>query len=394
MKKERVNHADIIIMNDNNLGYVGGERESQRIIIQAASQKYKVAVVQPGEYDENIPNTEFYYRTKARRMKFLIKNPIAFVAYIFKVGKLINKIQPKVIHTQSQVCFFIVSLLRRLHLISRKTMFIHTDRGLYTKYNTFFKKLFLFSFKYLDMLITTTEFNKVSWKEANEEKHIHLAYKVIGNTAGDIYESIDMTKIPENRDYLTIGFAGRYCDWKGWPLAEEICKKVNSKSPKTHFSMMVGCFDEKDEINTQKMFDRMTALYGDRFNGKINVPFEDMEEFYYDIDVYILTSWKKSESFGRTIVEAMSRMTAVLTTDAGGSVEVVNKPYTVCDKAKDFASMILKWEKSPEELKQEKEVNFKRAHDVYSLDQNISNYMMLYDESMKNLSYKNKKREK
>ncbi len=385
MREKIVNHADIIIMNDNNLGYVGGERESQRIIIKAASQKYKVAVVQPGEYDESIPNTEFYYETKVRRMKFLIKNPFAFIAYIFKISKLINKIQPKVIHTQSQVCFFIVSLLRRLHLISRNTMFVHTDRGLYTKYNTFFKKLFQFSFKYLDVLVTTTEFNKVSWREANEEKNIDLVYKVIGNTAGAIYESIDMTRIPENRDYLTIGFAGRYCDWKDWPLAEEICKNVSNKLPKTHFSMMVGCFDEKDEIETQKMFDRTTALYGERFNGKINVPFEDMEEFYYDIDVYILTSWKKTESFGRTIVEAMSRMTAVLTTDAGGSVEVVNKPYTVCDKAKDFAGIIQKWEKYPEELKQEKNDNFKRAHEVYSLERNISSYMMLYDESMKSL---------
>ena len=142
--------------------------------------------------------------------------------------------------------------------------------------------------------------------------------------------------------------------------------------------MNVSSYDEPAEFETKRMFNRMEELLGDRFIGKINVPFADMEQFYYDIDVYVLTSWPLSESFGRTIVEAMSRKTAVLTTDAGGSVEVVNNPSTVCETATQFANVIIGWHNDEHSLNEEKERNFKRVHECYTLANNVDNYNLLY----------------
>lgn len=375
-------HADIVIINDNNLNFLGGERESQLIIINGASKEFKVAVIQPGEFKETIPNVDFYWCTKSLRMKYLIKNPFAFVAYIFKVARLIRSISPKLIHSNSQVSFFMVSLMKRFLLIPRNIVLIHTDRGLYTKYSRFINGVFQFSFKYIDTLITTTDFNRRCWKEANEKKGISIKYRVIENTAGSIYETIDESKVANN-SYITIGFAGRMCDWKGWPLAEVICKEVDKLAPETHYMMYVSCFDKPAEDETQTMFERMKKLYGDRFVGRINVPFVEMEQFYYDTDVYVLTSWPKSESFGRTIVEAMSRMNAVLTTDAGGSPEVVNDPDTVCEKAEEFAEHIKRWNEDRKELESIKRKNLTRVKKEYSLDNNITKYVNLYGEIIK-----------
>ncbi len=378
MKNETVKEAEIVIINDNNLGFLGGERESQLIIINGASKKHKIAVIQPGEFNEKIDNVDFYWRTKCKRMKELIKNPFAFLGYMFKIAALIEKINPKIIHSNSQVSFFIVSMLKRFRMISRKITLVHTDRGLYTKYNSFFRNLFHFSFKYLDVLVTTTDFNKQSWVEANEKKKISLEYRVIYNTAGEIYESIDESRVGNN-DFLTVGFAGRMCDWKGWPLAEEICSETEKLVPNARYVMYISCLDDASKCETEQLFDRMRSKYGDRFEGKINVPFADMESFYYNIDVYVLTSYPKSESFGRTIVEAMSRKTAVLTTDAGGSVEVVSDPDTVCEQASEFAAHIEAWDKDRNALNQVKERNYKRVHSEYTLENNVLGYIMLYD---------------
>ena len=376
------NKYDVLIINDNNLGYLGGERESQLIILNGISNFYKTAVIQPGKFEEKISRVDVYYLTKSKRLKYLIKNPFAFVVYILRVGKLISKLHPKIVHSQSQVCFFIMSLLKRLHIVPKDIILLHTDRGLYTKYNGFFRWLFQLSFKYLDLLVTTTDFNKRSWEKANKDKGIKLEYRVISNTAGKIYETIDEEKF-DNHKEIRVGFAGRYCDWKGWPLAEAICQRVNEKTRNSSFYMYVSCFDDKAEIETNKMFDRMRKLLGNRFVGKINVPFVDMEQFYYDIDVYVLTSWPLSESFGRTIVEAMSRKTAVLTTNAGGSVEVVDNPSTVCKKDDDFAKIIVDWYENPDKLQVEKERCFKRVHDCYSLSNNVDNYKRLYKSILK-----------
>lgn len=375
--KQQIKHTDLVIINDNNLGFLGGERESQLIIINAVRKVMPISVIQPGEFGETIDNVSFYWRTKAKRMKSLIKNPFAFIGYIFKISKLINEINPKIVHSNSQVSFFMITLAKRLHLIPQKIKIIHTDRGLYTKYSCFFRRLFQYSFKKTDMLITTTYFNENCWKEANDIKKIKLKYKVIENTAGSIYEAIDESKL-SNNDYLTIGFAGRMCDWKGWPLAENICKSLPKES-NYHFKMYISCLDDDAKKEAEQLFARMNECFGENFVGRINVPFSEMEQFYYDCDIYILTSWPKSESFGRTIVESMSRKTAVLTTNAGGSVEVVNDADTVCNVTEDFVNKIEEWNSNRALLAQTKEKNFARVRAEYTLKKNTTKYLDLYE---------------
>ena len=162
-------------------------------------------------------------------------------------------------------------------------------------------------------------------------------------------------------------------------MAEEIACKINEIIPHIHCKMYISCFDEGAQRQTSQLFQRMKAAFGDRFEGKINVPFPEMEQFYYDIDIFILTSWKKSESFGRTIVEAMSRRCAVLTTDAGGSVEVVGDKDTICDNVEDFCANIQEWNTDRNRLSDIKKRNYERVRREYTLEKNVSQYLALYD---------------
>ncbi|MGM0843663.1 MAG: NAD-dependent epimerase/dehydratase family protein [Bacillota bacterium] len=379
-KVTKYKKVDILLMSDNGLETVGGEQESTKIIINGVKEKFSLGVIQPGEIKKTIVGADFYQLTSQTRIKHLVKHPVSFLKYILIVRKIINSVNPSIIHTQAQVSFFIVALLRKLRLIPENIKLIHTERGLYTKYNNLFKRVFKFFIKELDVLVTTTEFNLKYWKAAVDNRRGLLDFRVIENTAGELFETYDNDISKRNEESLVIGFAGRYCDWKNWPLAVEISKKLNEiLGEKLNVKMAVGCLDAKAELETKRMFEELYNLLGNRFKGEINIDIKSMEKFYHEIDVFVLTSNYNTESFGRTLVEAMSRKTIVLTTDAGGSVEVVGNNSNVCGSLQEFIERIMYFYKNSELMEIEKNNNLYRVKQVYSLKNNINKHYDLYE---------------
>ena len=384
MRDISMGNLDVLIVSDNCLDTVGGEQESVKIIIKGTKDKYSLGIIQPGKVSRRESGVRYFCLTEYKRMKHLIKNPVAFILYIYKVMRIINANKPKIIHTQAQVSFFIVALLKKLRLISHKTLLIHTDRGLYLKYGTFIRNMFVYFMKKLHMLVTTTEFNMNHWKKALTDKGISIEYRVIENTAGELFETYDESLHKHFDDQLVVGFAGRYTDWKNWPLSVEIAEKLNELiGDKLHIKMAVGCLDEKSLQKAKSMFAKLSKMLGSRFEGKINISIEEMDRFYYDIDIFVLTSKKNTESFGRTIIEAMSRKTVVLTTDAGGPAEVLGNKNNICTTADEFAEKILEYFRDKEMMNNEKEENFIRVRQLYSFENNINKHLNLYAESIK-----------
>src|SRR5699024_8511944 len=118
--------------------------------------------------------------------------------------------------------------LKKVNFIPKTSHLIHTERGLYTKYNSFINKLFLNLMSELNTLVTTTDFNMKYWKKAIDAKGLELdRYEIIENTAGKIFEKYDESHPNNYPNTLVVGFAGRYAEWKNWPLAVEISKQLN-----------------------------------------------------------------------------------------------------------------------------------------------------------------------
>lgn len=380
---------DILLMCDNCLETIGGEQESTKIIINVMKEKFSLGIIQPGDIKKPIIGAEYYKLTNYTRMKHLVKKPQLFLKYILNVKNIINEAKPQIIHTQAQVSFFIVGLLKKFHLISPTIKIIHTERGLYTKYNKGIKAIFHFFLRELEMLVTTTEFNMKYWKEIIKKKGIPIETNVIENTAGELFEAYDLNLINSNSNTFVLGFAGRYCDWKNWPLAVEISEKLNDiLGEELEVKMAVGCLDSKAEIETLEMFSHLKVMLGDRFQGQINIDLEEMDKFYYDIDAFILTSNYNTESFGRTLVEAMSRRTIVLTTNAGGSVEVVGDSGNVFNTADDFVKRLLELHGNQDLMEKEKDKNLTRVKENYSLNNNITKHFNLYNHLLNEKSQK------
>lgn len=373
-------NLDILIMTDNSVETVGGEQESTKIILENMKKKYAIGLIQPGNLKKIDKEIQFKSITSETRLKHLIKKPWLFFKYLIDVRKLIVEFNPKIIHTQSQVSFFIVSLLRKLRVISNETYLIHTERGLYSKYKEFIKKIFFFFLKELDILVTTTKFNHELWAEGIQKANLSVKTEIIENTAGELFEFYD-SSLEEATDGFTVGFAGRYTDWKNWPLAVDISKKLYTKfGDKVKIKMAIGCLDQDALNQTQRMYDELTSVLGDQFTGLINISLKEMNQFYYDIDFFILTSNRNTESFGRTLVEAMSRKTVVLTTPAGGAVEVVGNDSNVLEDTEDFVNKVSSFFDKPKSLKKEKTRNFKRVKENYSLKNNVEKHIKLYEQ--------------
>lgn len=382
---------NILIITDNGLETVGGEQESTKIIINGLKDNYRLGVIQPGNINNKISNVKYYNMTEKTRIKHLIKNPFAFLSYINKIRTIIHKDKPKIIHTQAQVSFFIVSILKKLKLIPRKNTIIHTERGLYIRYSLFFKMIFRFLMTELNVLVTTTKYNMNFWKKALNNKNYKLDFKVIENTAGEIFEAYEKEKKKDNNK-LIVSFAGRYSEQKNWPLAVEISEKLYKEiGNDLKVIMAVGCLDKKSEIQTNKMFNYLSSKLNSSFKNYINVNLEKMNEIYYETDVFILTSLPNSESFGRTVVEAMSRKVAVLSTDAGGPVEIVNKKENILDDVNEFVKRVLNFYNNKNLLDSEKESNFNSVRIKYSLNNNLNKHNDLYKGYIKRGAHNNAK---
>lgn len=159
----------------------------------------------------------------------------------------------------------------------------------------------------------------------------------------------------------------------------DITKKLNERiGDALEVKMAVGCLDRKALENTRQMYTELRKMLGNRFDGKVNITLKEVDRFYYEIDVFILTSHHNTESFGRTLVEAMSRNTLVLTTNAGGSVEVVGDPKNVYTSADEFVERIVDLYNDRKKLEEEKTKNLVRVRETYSLNNNIEKHFELY----------------
>ena len=375
-KKEGM--VDIMFVVDHSLDLVGGSVESLKVIMDYIKNKYVVALFSPGRYSDNDSKIKHFHHSKHKSMKAMIKHPIEFFRYYIRLVKTINEISPKIIHTQEQIGYFAVAFFKRMKWIRGDIILIHTERGLYEKYSNLIKKIFFFSLPYTNYVITTTNYNRDLWISAVKNKFGKYddKYMVIENTAGKKFEIYDENESGRKVDELKLGFAGRYCSWKGWELVENICYCL--KDDDIFVEIVMGCDNQKEVNSTNAMFARIYEKLGKRFSGHINYNINEMNEFYYRIDVFGITSDPGTESFGRVLVEAMSRKVVVIGTNCGGATEVIGNFEHILNTAEEFADFARKLKYDRKQLQKKAEDSLIRFREKYSLINNIEKHNILY----------------
>ena len=298
---------------DYNLEVRGGAQFSSLLIIEKLKEEFEFIVVMPGK--SICPSTKTILIKSYEYLPSVFKKPFTYFKILIELIKVLKNEDIDIYHCQMPVSLTLIGLLKKFKLIQNKPL-IYTDRGLFEDYHLVNKLLIKYLFKQINTFITTTNKNYEDWNRYLKSNKITTIY----NTSFTCFEE-KPTIYEKEKKVLKVGFSGRYCEIKDWPLAEAICINL-SKYKQVYINMAIGTFNEEDVKAVNNLRNRLLSYFDDmRIDIKMNLELEQMKNFFQDIDIFISTS--KNESFGRVAVEAMSQHCCVFGKRVGGLQEVI-----------------------------------------------------------------------
>jgi glycosyltransferase involved in cell wall biosynthesis len=122
-----------------------------------------------------------------------------------------------------------------------------------------------------------------------------------------------------------IGMVGRISHWKGQEILAKAAALVLSHDPNVYFVAVGSYFaDESHYLENLKSLINRLGL-ADRF--RLADYRSNVTDVYRALDIFVLPS-VKPEPFGRVTVEAMTQARAVIATNHGGTVELIEEGVT------------------------------------------------------------------
>ncbi|MBR1523722.1 MAG: glycosyltransferase family 4 protein [Lachnospiraceae bacterium] len=288
--------------------------------------------------------------------------------------EIIEEEAPDLIHIEMSESLITYGFIRKRF---RDIPYIYTDRGLlfgYRKRSRVFMDPVL---KDADMLVTTTEYNKRLWTEGSDIRPVCT----IPNTISDAYFGEYEPDKRKEHEIPVIGLAGRICIEKDWPFACDFIDALCETGLIFKVDIVLSTFEKGDEEQVDIILNRLKkAIGGERVESHLNYTQQQMAEFYYDVDIFLMTS--QFESFGKAAVEAMSRKCAVVSTAVGGLPEVIGLPgnlYTK-DNISNGIECVKELAGDKEKLDGQREFFYRRYLDNYTEDKYIERHVKLYNE--------------
>lgn len=124
---------------------------------------------------------------------------------------------------------------------------------------------------------------------------------------------------------LLVGMVGRLLHWKGQEILAEAAALVLQGHPDVRF-VAVGSYFADESHYLQKIKSLISSL---RLDGRFHLVGyrSNVTDVYRALDIFVLPS-TKPEPFGRVTVEAMTQGRAVIATNHGGTIELVQDGVT------------------------------------------------------------------
>lgn len=228
----------------------------------------------------------------------------------------VRTLKPDVLHAQFPKSA-VLSLIIKNTIYLNKPKIMYTDRFFYDEYSKKYKVIFKSLGKFFDRIVCTTELNAERWRVETKVQP-QIIHNVLDE---DWYDYSEEKELACKRQYntinqFTIGFAGRYTEYKRWDIVEKI---INQR--KEHRYMMIISASESKKIELRQYIERIKSIENISVEIIEDGNMNQMKQFYYAIDMFILTS--DNESFGRTLIEAMTKNNIVLGSDSGGVPNVL-----------------------------------------------------------------------
>ncbi|MCR5735386.1 MAG: glycosyltransferase family 4 protein [Lachnospiraceae bacterium] len=364
----------------------GGQVSTKTLCEGLMGSEYEPVVICPKllkPSESRYPFKVLTYPSFENREDKLPKRIINFALRMRAFYRLICEEKPDIVHVSMSESLLTYGLIRGRKKL-RDIPFVYTDRGLCYGYRSHTKFLMRRILKHAAAMICTTSFNRSLW----EKEELPVKIRVIHNTIGNAFSAYDEDKRNRLRKEkgltesdLVIGFAGRISEEKDWDLVPVLVKKLKEAGISFKVALVISVYENKDTEIVNGIKKGITdAISEDCLIYMQDLSQEDMADYYYLVDVFVMSSM--FESFGKAAVEAMSRKCSVVSTSVGGLTEVIGKEdnlYTKDDLTK-FTERIKKLYNDRGELDKDREFFYERYRENFTPDIHIKRHIGLYDE--------------
>ena len=253
--------------------------------------------------------------------------------YLLLKNKFLNileEINPDIIHIRSRWPAFCFNRIVKSHRIPLVT----TYHGTYSGSNFFLKRRYNGVMTQGDKVITISKFI---------DDHVRFHFPLVKSNLVQINRGIDsnyfnleavtekrkenvLSKFTLSENSHVILLPARITSWKGHLIAIEAANLISKMKPDLNFVILfVGSEDEKKNFSSV-LEKRIKKLHLDNriiFCGNLN----DMPAVYSIADIVLSTSIQP-EAFGRVSAEASSMTKPVISSNHGGSREIIENGMT------------------------------------------------------------------
>ena len=288
--------------------------------------------------------------------------------------RIIREEEPELIHIEMAESLITYGFIRKRF---PGIPYVYTDRGLLFGYRKRSRIFMDPALRDSAMLVTTTEYNRRLWTEGSD---IRPVCSIPNTISGKYFGEYEPDRRKEH-ERPVIGLAGRICVEKDWPFACDFIDELAGSGLDFEVDIVLSTFEKGDDNEVDIILNRLRKTLGaDRVRSHLNYSQREMSDFYYGVDIFLMTS--RFESFGKAAVEAMSRKCAVVSTSVGGLPEVIGLPenlYTK-DNISNGINRIRELAADRDKLEEQREYFYRRYLDNYTEDKYIERHVKLYDE--------------
>ncbi len=314
------------------------------------------------------------------------KGLINFFLIKKKIPKLLDQIKPDIVHIRSRwpaLCFNKIVKSLNIPLVT-------TFHGTYSGNNFYPKKKYNSLMTSGDKVITISNFI---------DEHVRFYFPLCKSKLVQINRGIDtkyfdlhavtekrkenlLSKLILSEKVHIILLPARITSWKGHLIALEAAKIITQKDSSLNFVILFVGDEEGKKSFTEILKKKIKKLKLDNkviFCGNLN----DMPAVYSIADIVLSTSIEP-EAFGRVSAEASSMTKPIISSNHGGSREIIENKITGWlvepSKPNQLAEKIIEVLKLPQEKKDLVGLNARRrVEEKFSLSEMLKKTMSVYE---------------
>lgn len=333
----------ILIVLNYYYPYISGLSECAKSLAEELAKEHDVTVL-TAKHEKHLPESEVINGVRIERADLLFKISKGYISpdFLWRFYKLQKNMDIVNLHLPMAEATIISYLTKKEKLVITYHCDVNLPKSLL---NSVIVNLMdqssRFSFKRAKKIVVTTFDYAHSSRVLPDfkEKWIEI------HPTSSFYKEFNTARFSSFRERCNIGFCGRIVEEKGIDVLLKAAPIVKEAMPDVQF-LIAGDFNNiaggsiYEELRTNIGWDETYV----EFLGRLST--EQLIDFYYSLDLFVLPSINSLEAFGMVQVEAMLAGVPVVASDLPGVREITRKTKmgeTVIPKdAEKLANTIIK----------------------------------------------------